>query len=185
MQKEQTQNIAFISLATAFIAVLAFFPPVPIPFIPVPIVLQNLAIMLTALLLPLKKATLSIGLFLILVALGLPFLSGGKGGLSVFYGPTAMYLLSWLLSPLFLYLCRHGKQEIKKPFSVILSAWLALVLFPNMVGALGIAHFTQLSYWKAFLSTGMFILGDTLKVLLALLIVNRLPQRIKGKIKNR
>ena len=37
----------------------------------------------------------AIVLFLALVAVGLPLLSGGRGGLGVFFGPTAGFLLSW------------------------------------------------------------------------------------------
>ena len=35
---------------------------------------------------------------LVLVAIGLPVLSGGRGGLAVFAGPTAGFLVGWLFA---------------------------------------------------------------------------------------
>src|SRR5829696_280890 len=42
-----------------------------------------------------RRGFLSQLLFLVLVAVGLPVLPGGGGGMAVFAGPTAGYLISW------------------------------------------------------------------------------------------
>jgi biotin transport system substrate-specific component len=39
-----------------------------------------------------RRGALAVGLFLVLVAAGLPLLSGGRGGLGVFAGPSAGFL---------------------------------------------------------------------------------------------
>jgi len=64
----------------------------------VPITLQTLGVMLVGSLLGARKAGLSLLLFLALVAAGLPLLAGGRGGLGVFAGPSAGYLLAWPLA---------------------------------------------------------------------------------------
>ena len=42
-----------------------------------------------------KRGALAVLLFLLLVALGLPLLSGGRGGLGVFAGPSAGFLVGF------------------------------------------------------------------------------------------
>ena len=53
--------------------------------------------MLAGAILGARKGFLSVLLFLVLVAAGLPLLSGGRGGLGVFVGPSVGYLAGWLL----------------------------------------------------------------------------------------
>ena len=78
---------------TAFIAMLAFIPPIPLPFIPVPIAFQNTGIMLAGCLLGYKRGTLSVVIFL-LVAVGLPILTGGRR-IRCIFGPSAGYILGY------------------------------------------------------------------------------------------
>ena len=74
---------------TAIICILGLVPGVPLPFMPVPIVLQNIGIFLAGIILGRKMGALSVIVFLLLVATGLPVLSGGRGGIGVFVGPSA------------------------------------------------------------------------------------------------
>ncbi|MBD4561724.1 biotin transporter BioY, partial [Xanthomonas citri pv. citri] len=64
-----------------------------LPFSSVPIVLQNIGIFLAGVILGRKYGTLSVIVFLLLVVAGLPLLSGGRGGIGVFAGPSAGFLL--------------------------------------------------------------------------------------------
>lgn len=90
------RNVVFIALFTAFIWVLGVFI-IPIPSIPVPIVLQNLGILLVGMVLGIK-GTFSVILLLFLAAIGLPVLPGGRGGIAVFFGPTAGYLYGYVVA---------------------------------------------------------------------------------------
>jgi biotin transport system substrate-specific component len=62
----------------------------------VPITLQTLGIMLAASVLGARRGTLAVLVLLVLVAAGLPLLSGGRGGLGVFASPTAGYVVGFL-----------------------------------------------------------------------------------------
>ena len=69
-------------------------PPVAIAFLGgVPITAQTLGVMLAGVMLGPIRGALAVLLFLFLVALGLPFLSGGRGGLGVFMGPSVGFLI--------------------------------------------------------------------------------------------
>ena len=89
----KTRDLAYIALFAAIIAVLGTIPAIPVG--PVPITAQTLGVMLAGGVLGARRGFLSVLLFLVLVAVGLPLLAGGRGGLGVFAGPTAGYLLGW------------------------------------------------------------------------------------------
>lgn len=82
--------MVFAALFAALIGVLGMIPPIPLGFIPVPITAQTLGVMLAGGFLGKKTGSLSLILFIVLVALGLPLLSGGRGGLSALVGPSAL-----------------------------------------------------------------------------------------------
>lgn len=88
------RELARVAIFAALIVVLGMVT-IPIPG-GVPITAQTLGVMLTGAVLGPRLAPLSILLVLALAAIGLPVLAGGRGGLSVFVGPTAGYLLGWV-----------------------------------------------------------------------------------------
>ena len=77
---------ALVALFSALMAVFGLIPKLDLP-LGVPITLQTLGVMLAGALLGPRRALLAMGLFLGAVAIGLPLLSGGRGGLGVFFAP--------------------------------------------------------------------------------------------------
>ena len=88
------RSLTHIALFAALIAVLGLVPRVDLAA-GVPITAQSLGIMLCGTVLGAKRGALAVLLFLGLVALGLPLLSGGRGGLGVFVGPSAGFLIGF------------------------------------------------------------------------------------------
>ena len=72
-------SIALVSLFAALIAVFGLIPKIDLP-LGVPITLQTLGVMLAGCMLGPKRALQALLLFLAAVAIGLPLLSGGRGG---------------------------------------------------------------------------------------------------------
>jgi biotin transport system substrate-specific component len=93
MEKSVTQ----IALFAALIAILGLIPKIDLVS-GVPITMQSLGIMLCGTVLGARRGALAAGLFLALVAAGAPLLSGGRGGLGVFLGPSVGYLLGFPLA---------------------------------------------------------------------------------------
>lgn len=73
---------------------------IPLPGLPVPIVLQNMMMMLAGGLLGKKYGPLAVSVFLLMVAVGLPVLSGGRGGIAVFASASGGFLVGYVLAPL-------------------------------------------------------------------------------------
>jgi biotin transport system substrate-specific component len=85
-------------LGVTFLIALSGRISIPLPFTPVPIAIQNHVCLLTAVLLGRRLGTLSISLFLLMGALGLPVFAMGGAGLPILLGPRGGYLIGYLLA---------------------------------------------------------------------------------------
>ena len=90
-----TRDMTFVALFAALTAACAVFPPLQTP-LPAPIVVQNIGVMLAGSILGAKRGSLSLLLFVVLVAIGMPILTGWRGGFGVILGPTGGFILSWI-----------------------------------------------------------------------------------------
>ncbi|GAA2182370.1 biotin transporter BioY [Brooklawnia cerclae] len=89
------RDLALVAVFAGVTAALGLVPPIYTPFSPVQITAQNLGVMLAGAILGGRRAFASQALFLALVALGLPLLSGGRGGIGVFAGITWGFLIGY------------------------------------------------------------------------------------------
>lgn len=171
----QPKSLVQVALVATLIIVLGFLPSIPLGIIPVPIVLQNMGVMLAATVLG-RRGSLSVLLFLIL-GFVFPVFTGGNMTLPVLTGPTAGYVLSWLLVPVaYSGLTKlFGKSNTLLDFAAI---WLAGVLLVLLIGASYLAFFTNAPLTTVFGGNLIFIPGDTIKAALALLIAKRLPKQL-------
>lgn len=172
------QEMTVIAMMIAIITILGALPGIPLGFTPVPIVLQNMVIMLAGELLGPKLGTIAVWLFLFLVVLGFPLLSGGRGGIMTVLGPTGGYIFAWLFLPLLigfsLKLCwYYGMTQWLTEFFIV---WLWGVVFVEAVGAIWLANQLHTALIPALVSNLIFILGDTIKALIAVSIARRLRQ---------
>jgi len=167
----KTKEMVFAALFAALIAVLGMIPPIPLGFIPVPITLQTLGVMLTATFLGKKTGTISLILFIVLVAIGLPLLSGGRGGLSVFVGPTAGYFLSWPIAAFCIgYMTEKLWTKLKLWKLIVINVVFGVLLI-SLIGAPVMALITNTPIWTGLLGATAFLPGDTIKAIIAAVIV--------------
>ena len=163
-----TKTLTRMGLLLAVLIGLAFAPPITVGFLGVPIVLQNMGVMLVAMLLPTRPATITIGMLLALAALGLPVLTGGRGGIAVFMGPTAGFMYGWLLTPLAYAGITHF---LKRDFWLTKAIGMTFggVLLTELLGALWLTATTSIGFVPAILSVLIYIPGDLLKMALTVL----------------
>lgn len=90
------RDLALVASFAALIAVLGMAPGINLFGNAVPITLQTMGVMLAGSILGAKRGALAVLVFLALVAIGLPLLAGGRGGLAVFAGPSAGYLIGFV-----------------------------------------------------------------------------------------
>jgi biotin transport system substrate-specific component len=169
-----TRDLVLSALFAAIIVALGLVPPILLGFIPVPITAQSLGVMLAGAVLGAKRGTISVLLVLVLAAIGLPVLSGGRGGLAVFMAPTTGYLLGWVFAALatgYLSQLLVGRDQ---PALVQTVGFFVAALFGGVVVlyACGISYLalvTGMGFSDAFLGSLAFIPGDVLKALIAAL----------------
>jgi biotin transport system substrate-specific component len=111
-----SRDAAQVAIGAGLVAALGLPGAIAVGGGAVPITLQTLGVMLVGSLLGARKGALSMVLFLALVAAGLPLLAGGRGGLGVFAGPSAGYLLAWPLAALLIgWMVERGRPGYRWP----------------------------------------------------------------------
>lgn len=137
----------------------------------VPITVQTLGVMLAGAILGPWLGALSMTVLLALVALGLPLLAGGRGGIGVFFGPSAGYLLGWILGAFVIGLIVHagGRKPVLWRTAVGVLTGGILVIYA--VGVPVQSLVTRLPLGETVLMSLAFIPGDLIKVVTATIIV--------------
>lgn len=165
MTNTRNQSAALVALFAALMAVLGLIPKIDLPF-GVPITLQTLGVMLAGCLLGPRLALQAMALFLGAVALGLPLLSGGRGGLGVFMAPSAGYLLAWPVGALVTGMVMRALPG-DSPRHVAQSAFVASVLGGLLVvhvsGVFGLMGIAGMGLQQAAMATLAFVPGDLVK----------------------
>lgn len=164
---ESVKNIALIGLMTAVICIIGPIS-VTLPFTPVPISLQIFAIYITAYALGFSRSIVSTGIYLLLGAVGLPVFSGYQGGFSRLVGPTGGYLVGYIFIALIV-----GGVISKFPKKIWLHG-LAMVIAVTICYMFGTVWFTiqaNVDFKSAlYMCVIPFILGDVIKIALALVV---------------
>ena len=165
-----TKDIVYVALFAALTAALGLFPPLTIPAIGVPITAQSMGVMLAGALAGSKRGGLALVLFVLLVAIGMPLLSGGRGGFGVLLGPSGGFILSWPIAAFLIgwLLERHkGQLPIVVSMTYIAIGGVAVVY---LIGIPWLAFAAELTLSQAIAGAAGFIPGDLVKVVFAALI---------------
>ncbi|QQP83117.1 biotin transporter BioY [Pediococcus acidilactici] len=166
------RSITKMALLLAIIIGLGLVPNLPIGLIPVPITVQNIGILLVGLILTPGEAAITIDAFLLLALVGIPVLTGMRGGVAVFMGPTGGYLLGYLVGAVLLaWWTSHGRQDW---FGLFAKVAIIAVLVIDLLGIVGFAINMRMAFFKAVLANAIFIPGDVIKSALVALIGRRL-----------
>lgn len=160
------RDIALIAVFAALIAVLGLPGTLYAFGSSVPITLQTLGVMLAGAVLGWKRGALSVIVLLILVAAGLPLLAGGRGGLAVFAGPSAGFLIGWIFGAAVIGLLVQARLPRYSTW------WTG---FACAVGGIGVVYLIGVPVMILKLGTGVaglvstawFLPGDIVKVVIA------------------
>jgi biotin transport system substrate-specific component len=152
-------------LVVAFSLLTALAAQVAIPLPVVPITGQTFAVLLTGALLGSRLGALAMITYLIEGASGLPFFSGGRGGVAhLLWGPTAGYLWSYPAAAYVTGLLAERGWDRR-----FLTAAAAMALGSTLILAGGWAWLTRFMppAEAARLGVVPFIVGDIIKIALA------------------
>lgn len=162
-----TKSISEIKRLTyiaEFAAVIGLSSLLVLPIGPVPVTLQTLLIAYAGLFLGPKGAVMSVLVYLLAGALGVPIFAGGKSGIGVLFGPSAGYLWGFLLIAYF-----AGLAKGKTLISSFLFLLAGLVL-DHLLGIAGLMLTLKKELLEAIAIDALFIPGDVVKICLALVL---------------
>ncbi len=169
------RNLTLIALFAALIAALGVVPAFTLPF-GVPITAQSLGVMLCGCVLGARRGALAVLLFVALVAMGLPLLAGGRGGLGVFASPTAGFVIGFpfaaFVTGLIVGYWRDGPLVLVAGVASVIGGILVLYVF----GVGGLALRLGLPVSEAALLVTAFLPGDLVKAVLAGIITAALAR---------
>lgn len=143
---------------------LAAMSQIEVPFFPVPMTLQTLAVMLIGLTFGFRLGTLTVALYLVEGAAGLPVFAGFASGPAVFVGGTAGYLVGFLAAAAAMgFLVDRGAARSWP------ARFVTLALGEVLIFGFGIAYLSALYGFSAALDYGLypFVAADLLKMVIA------------------
>ena len=163
----RTKDIVYIALFAAMTAALGTIPGILIPGIGVLISAQPLGVMLAGSILGPQRGALAQMLFIGMVALGLPILSGGRGGIGCIVGPGGGFLLGWPISAFAIgFLFKKNWSNLTH-----ISAFIYIIIgsIPIMytMGILWLHIITHIPIRQAFMGSILFIPGELIKAVMA------------------
>ena len=191
----------FIVLCGLFAAISAICSQISIPlgFTPIPVNLGTLAVFLTGGLLGKKYGTISMTVYVLLGAAGVPVFAGLRGGISVLAGPTGGYIIGYIAAVFIIgilcdipekrrvkradqgaYSCAAGQNSHSRTGAAAEALLYALAMLCGLLicYVLGTAWFMISSgtgLGAAMLSCVVpFLPGDALKILAAAILVKKL-----------
>lgn len=177
-KKITTADIVVIALSAALIAVCSWISiPMTVPF-----TLQTFAVFTVAGLFGAKRGTLSVLVYILLGAIGVPVFAGFSGGISSLIGSTGGYIVGFIFTALIVGFASDKFQHKLVPLIISMllglivcyaigTVWF-MVVYANTTGAVGLG--TVLG-WCVI----PFIIPDCVKIAVAILISNRVGEYVK------
>jgi biotin transport system substrate-specific component len=178
--RSSARDIAQIAIFAALIAALGLPGTITIGATGVPITLQTLGVMLAGGILGARKGFLAVAVFLALMSAGLPILAGGRGGLGMWAGPSAGYLVGWLVGVVVIGVLT---ARILPRYPLWLGFAVYLVGGVLVISVCGIAWLSLRVGLGAAVTGGLaFLPGDVLKALVAAAITKQVHRSYPGLI---
>lgn len=180
------RELAQVAVFAALIAALGIPGAITIGTAGVPITFQTLGVMLAGAILGARKGFAAVLLLIVLAAIGLPLLSGGRGGLGIFVSPSTGYLLGWLLGVLVI---GWGTSKLLPRYRLLPALGVTAlggIIAIYLVGVPWMAVVLGLDLGQALLTGAVvFLPGDILKVIVTVLVAHQVHRAWPGLIPTR
>lgn len=184
-RRTSARDLALIAIFAGIVAALGLVPAL-YPFGgAVPITAQSLGVMLAGAILGGRRGGLALVVLLALVAIGLPLLAGGRGGLGVFAGPSVGYLVGYPVAAFLVgWLTQKGGTPYRLHWGVTANIVGGIVVL-YALGIAGTALVADLSLVAAAVSALVFVPGDLVKAVLAAVVARGVHAAYPGLLTSR
>ena len=184
-RRSTATDIALIAAFAALIAACAVVGGIPVGGAGVDITLQTFGVLLAGCVLGMVRGFLALSLYLLLGAIGLPVFAGHTGGLSVFTGVSAGYLISFpFAAALAGFLVQFVFREQRTRAVCVFVAAMAGTVLNHVCGTIGMKIYLDVTWRQAFTFDAPFWVGDIVKALVVGIVaaeVHRAFPRLLGR----
>ena len=173
--KNKTKELTMIALFPALMGATAGIS-IPLFNLP-PITLQTFFVFLAGLILGPKKGAISMIVYLVIGAIGIPVFSGYRGGLEVLTGFSGGFLIGFVFAAFFAGFMKTVKfinNNFAVNFAILLGANLTIYMF----GAAYIAFLTNTSIWLNLSGFSIYLIGDLVKISVTLYVYVRIRSAV-------
>ena len=177
VQRSTTYDIVYIAVFAVIMAICSWISiPAAVPF-----TLQTFGVFIAVGVLGGKRGSLSVLVFILLGAIGIPVFANFSGGIGVLAGPTGGYIIGFLFSALLMWAMEKlpGKKSVMQIVSMIAglivcyafgTVWFVIV-YGRMNGPIG--------FTAALASCVVpFIIPDIIKIALAYVLSRKLRKYV-------
>ena len=162
-----TRDMTFVALFAALTAACAVFPPFQPPFVPAPIIVQNIGVMLAGSILGARRGSLAMALFVVLVAVGMPLLTGWRGGFGVILGPTGGFILSWIPAAFVVGWLVEKRWARLGFWNLFVFNVIGGIVVVYVIGIPWLAVVANADLGKTIVGSAVFVPGDVIKAIVA------------------
>ena len=171
-------SIREISLVAIFPALMAATAGIAIPMgVLPPITLQTMFVFLAALLIGPKLGSISMLIYVLMGAIGLPVFSNYRGGISVLVSGSGGFIIGFIVSALFIGILKNVKI-INKYYLYIFGILVIGNSIIYMSGASYIAFLTNTSLLTILAGFSLYFIGDFIKILAVMYVYSRIRHQI-------
>ncbi|MFM8998869.1 MAG: biotin transporter BioY [Actinomycetota bacterium] len=166
--RARTGRLTAVLLTLGGTAVVGLFAQVsiPLPFTPVPLTGQTLGVLLIGAALGPRRSAISLAIYLLAGAVGLPLYAGGASGWAAVTGPTGGYLVGFIAAAGVVG-AMAARGFDRRP-GTTLAAYATGSVIIYLFGATWLAVALGIGAAEAFgLGVAPFLLGDAMKALIA------------------
>lgn len=170
----KTRYMALCGLFAALTAICSWIS-IPLGFTPVPVNLATLAVFLAGGLLGPKFGPVSLAVYTMAGAVGIPVFSGFRGGFSVLAGPTGGFIVGYIAAAFIVgFLCCRGGSIVRTVLALIAALTACYAL-----GTLWFILSTGTNVSTALVSCVIpFLPGDAIKIAAGTILLRRLKHYI-------
>ena len=166
-----------LTLAALMSALLCLLAPLSIPIGPVPITLSLFVIYIISYVLDVNTAIISVFIYLLIGAAGIPVFAGYKSGIGIILGPSGGYLISYLL---IVYISSYINNKYPNKKIVQLFAMFISLIICYIIGTIWFSVFKKMTFVESlFICVFPFIITDMIKIIAACIIGTEIRQRLR------
>ena len=172
----QTKEMAVTAAMTAILCILGPWA-INIPISPVPITLCSMGIYFALYLLGLKLGSISVLLYVLLGAAGLPVFTNFSGGIGKLLGPTGGYIIGYLFLAL---ICGFFMDKFPNKLCLQGIGFILGTAVLYLFGTLWLQFQLSLNFPAALMAGVIpYVPGDIVKLILALALAIPLKKRLR------